>query len=96
MRRVLNHLPVNRITATALDSFLTVAGYKLSLTFRGQFFKLAQYIVENTLPDLERDNDHDARAVHARLETYLCSRAFNVEPEGRTLPESDLSSLERA
>eukprot|EP00884_Botryococcus_braunii_P002466 jgi/Botrbrau1/1221/Bobra.0163s0028.2 len=96
LARLLNHLPGNRIVATALDAFLKVAGYKLHLTYRGQFLKLVQYVGENTLSDLDRHGDHEARAVHARLETYLQNRAFEVQPEGRTLPESDLSSLERA
>lgn len=96
MHRLLNHLPGNRIVATALDAFLKVAGYKLHLTYRGQLLKLVQYVGEYTLSDLDRQGDHEARAVHARLETYLQNRAYEVEPEGRTLPESDLSSLERA
>jgi nucleoporin GLE1 len=96
VHRLLNHLPANRIVATALDAFIKVAGYKLNLTFRGQFIKLMQYVGVNTLGDMDRQGDHEATAVHARLESYLLSKAFEVAPEGRTLPESDLSSLERA
>lgn len=40
--RLLNALPANRVTATAVDAVLKVAGYRMHLAYRGQFSKLLQ------------------------------------------------------
>ena len=40
--RLLNHLPANRATATALDAFLKAAGYRMAAAYGRQFEKLLQ------------------------------------------------------
>jgi nucleoporin GLE1 len=96
LRRLLNNLPSNRLTATALEAFLKVAGYKMFNTFRGQFGKVLQYIEATVLTDLVKHGDVETHAVQARLESYLTSRDFQIEPEGRHLPQHDYSSEIRA
>lgn len=56
----------------------------------------AQVLDGAFLPELSRQADPDARAVHSRLGTYLRARAWEQEPEGRALPRSDSSSYDRA
>ncbi len=56
----------------------------------------AQVLDGAFLPELSRQADPDARAVHSRLSTYLRARAWEQEPEGRALPRSDSSSYDRA
>jgi hypothetical protein len=41
-RRLLNQLPANRLTATALDAFLKVAGFRMAAAYGRQFLKLLQ------------------------------------------------------
>ncbi|GAB4823632.1 hypothetical protein N2152v2_010678 [Parachlorella kessleri] len=94
--RLLNALPANRITATALDAFLKVAGYRLHGTYRGQFMKLLRYIDSEFLGHLSKQNDPDARAVFTRIQTYLKTGRFMRPPEGRDMPQSDASSYDRA
>ena len=40
--RLLNHLPANRVTATALDAFLRAAGFRMAAAYGRQFEKLLQ------------------------------------------------------
>jgi hypothetical protein len=56
----------------------------------------AQVLDGAFLPELSRQADPDARAVHSRLGTYLRARVWEREPEGRALPRSDSSSYDRA
>ena len=94
--RVLNYLPANRLTATALDAFLKVAGFKMAAVYRGQFIKLLQCVQRDYLGDLAQTNDPDVRAVATRLSTYLSTRQFMKPPEGRNMPAYDASSYDRA
>jgi len=44
-RRLLNHLPANRLTATALDAFLKMAGFRMAAAYGRQFVKLLQVCI---------------------------------------------------
>lgn len=44
--RLLNGLPANRTTATALHAFLQTAGFRMHQVFKGQFVKLLQCIYD--------------------------------------------------
>eukprot|EP00898_Chlorokybus_atmophyticus_P000090 jgi/Chlat1/1081/Chrsp110S01544 len=109
LARLLNRLPPNRATATALESFLkassilhcsdavtAVAGYRLHRQYERQLMKLLAAVHDEFLPKVAVTNDPDARAVMTRLQTYLLSQQFLQEPEGRFLPKTDLSSTLRA
>lgn len=96
LARLLNALPANRLTAAALNAFLKVAGYKMAGVYKGQFIKLLTGINGFFLAELGQTNDPDARAVATRLQTYLNTQAFTKPPEGRTMPEFDASSYDRA
>lgn len=96
LARLLNALPPNRVTATAVDALLKVSGYRLHQAYRGQFSKLLQYIDHDFLSALGTSNDPDARAVHTRIQTYLRTSQFAKPPEGRDMPQFDSSSYDRA
>ncbi len=96
MRRLLNHLPATRLSATALEAFLKAAGFRLAAAYGRQFQKLLALVEGAYLGDLERQGDPDARAVHSRLRTYIRLRQFATEPEGRRMPVSDISAREHA
>ena len=53
-RRLLNHLPATRLTATALEAFLRVAGFALWRAYRGQFVKLLQLVDQSFLAALQQ------------------------------------------
>lgn len=57
---------------------------------------MPQVVNGSFMPDLSRQADPDAKAVHSRLSTYLHMRAWEQQPEGRALPRSDSSSYDRA
>lgn len=90
--RLLNHLPANRFTATALIAFLKVAGYAMCRQYGRQFAKLAAYIAKYFVGALQRAGAADATAATTRLQLYLTSQAYHKEPEGRALPRVDSSS----
>ncbi|BDA44382.1 Nucleoporin GLE1 [Coccomyxa sp. Obi] len=94
--RLLNSLPASRMSATALEAFLKTAGFRLNAAFGRQFHKLLAYIDSVFMPDLARQGDPDARAVHSRLRSYMHDRQFLKEPEGRRMPFSDISAREHA
>lgn len=94
--RLLNSLPASRMSATALEAFLKTAGFRLNAAFGRQFHKLLAYIDTVFMPDLAKQGDPDARAVHSRLHTYMHDRLFLKEPEGRRMPFSDISTREHA
>ncbi|KAI3431256.1 hypothetical protein D9Q98_004319 [Chlorella vulgaris] len=96
LARLLNALPANRVTATAVDAMLKVAGYRMHGVYRGQFTKLLQYIDQEFLPALGTSNDPDARAVYTRVQTFLRSAQYTQPPEGRDMPQYDASSHDRA
>lgn len=47
-------LPATRITATALDAFLKVAGFRLYALYGRQFVKMLHYIDQVFLEDLKK------------------------------------------
>ena len=94
--RLLNALPPTRVTAAALDAFLKVAGYRLAGAYRGQFAKLLAVIEHDFLVKLAEAGDPDARAVGTRLQTFLRMRRYATPPEGRSMPQYDSSSYDRA
>lgn len=52
--RLLNELPATRLTATALEAFLKVAGYRLYAAFRSQFVRLLHFVDQVFLVDLRK------------------------------------------
>lgn len=62
-RRLLNSLPANRATGTALVAFLQTAGYRLFMVYKGQFIKVLKYIFDNFYPKLTQ----------VTFMTYLCT-----------------------
>lgn len=93
---LLNGIPSSRYSASALDAFLSIAGFKMYTRFRRQFEKLLAYVTAYFLQDLKDTNDPDANAVAARLESYIQSKVFLQPPEGRSMPVRDESSYSRA
>lgn len=55
-----------------------------------------QAIESHFLPQLAKTQDPDARASYTRIQTFLATRGYEKEPEGRALPQYDASSYERA
>ena len=93
---LLNSLPACRYSASALDAFLSVAGWRMSGRFGRQFSKMMAYVSTHFLKDLGDARDADANAVATRLESYVGSQLFRTEPKGRTMPLRDMSSQNRA
>ncbi len=52
--RLLNALPATRLTATALDAFLQVAGHRLYGAYGRQFVKLLHCVDDEFLGDLRK------------------------------------------
>ena len=96
VNRLLNSLPASRMSATALEAFLKTAGFRMNAAFGRQFHKLLAYIDSVFMPDLARQGDPDARAVHSRLRSYMHDQQYLKEPEGRRMPFSDISAREHA
>ncbi|KAL2635438.1 hypothetical protein R1flu_006917 [Riccia fluitans] len=94
--RLLNRIPANRTSASALESFLKTAGFRLYKTYPEPFRKLMNVIISDYLLSLKNNDDVDARAVVNRLETYLQTSQFVNSPEGRVMPVRDISSALRA
>lgn len=94
--RLLNNIPANRGSASALEAFLAVAGYRLYQVYPRPFMKVMQTIVSEYIQNLKTSGDIDTRAVVSRLETYLHHQKYLIEPEGRKMPERDISSSLKA
>lgn len=93
---LLNTIPACRYSASALDAFLSIAGFRLFTTFRNQFEKIMKYIEMNFLKDLADVRDPDASAVATRLASYINMRQYCQVPKGRDMPLRDASSQNRA
>lgn len=93
---LLNDIPACRYSASALDAFLSVAGFRLFQAFKKQFEKLMGYISTYFLRDLSEVQDPDASAVATRLESYVNMRQYTQVPKGRNMPLRDASSQNRA
>ena len=72
-RRLLNALPANRLTATALDAFLNVSGFKLYSLYGRQFVKLLHFINDDFLVQL-----NEVRRVRAFLSACVCVTTFRL------------------
>jgi nucleoporin GLE1 len=94
--RLLNHIVADRNTASVLEAFLKMAGYRLYQVYPKPFMRVMQAIVTEFIEKLKTNGDADARAVVSRLETYLHLQKYLQEPEGRKMPASDISSSLRA
>ena len=93
--RLLNKVPPNRFSATALEAFLKHAGFAMHAAYGRQFGKLLDAVDREFLPSLEAKDDADARPVVSRTRTYLNERGFLNPPEGREMPVTDTSSTTR-
>ncbi|CAM6083902.1 unnamed protein product [Calypogeia fissa] len=94
--RLLNRIPANRLSASALEAYLKTAGFRLFQTYPKPFMMLMQAVVSEFLVSLKNHDDADAKAVVYRLETYLHTGQFKSPPEGRNMPVTDISSQLRA
>ncbi|CAI5500120.1 unnamed protein product [Closterium sp. Naga37s-1] len=94
--RLLNHLPANRASATALEVFLKIAGYRMHLTYRSQFLKLLDVVGNEYRGKLQALNDADVAPVVNRIETYVGVQRYLRPPEGLEMPLHDKSSQLRA
>lgn len=89
---LLNHLPANRGTATALDALLKMAGFSMHQRYRQQFAKLLAYVGSVLLRDLcSGSTASDTGPVAVRLGSYISERKFLQPPEGRDMPMLDES-----
>lgn len=93
---LLNNIPACRYSACALDSFLSVAGFRLFGAFRKQFEKMMMYVSTYFLKELLDVRDPDASAVATRLESYIHMQQYRNVPKGRDMPLRDVSSHNRA
>ena len=93
--RLVNRVPPNRFSATALESFTKHAGFALWSAYGAQFGKILDVIAGEFLPTLEAKDDADSRPVVSRMRTYLNERRFLKPPEGRAMPNTDTSSNTR-
>ena len=93
--RLVNRVPPNRFSATALESFMKHAGFALWSAYGAQFGKILDVVDREFLPTLEAKDDADSRPVVSRMRTYLNERGFLKAPEGREMPNTDTSSNTR-
>ena len=82
LSRLLNKVPPNRFSATALEAFLKHAGFAMHAAYGRQFGKLLDAVDREFLPSLEAKDDADARPVARRTRTYLNERGFLNPPRG--------------
>lgn len=88
LARFLNTLPANRLTATALDSFLEMAGYALYCRYKNQFEKLLSIIARDFLNALEggaQSNNPKLVKVKMSIRNYIETQQYKREPEGLQL-----------
>ncbi|DBA75864.1 TPA: hypothetical protein ACH3X1_010262 [Trebouxia sp. C0004] len=92
MARLLNSLPANRTSATALYALLQTAGYRLHRIFKDQFIKLLRCIYDSFWAALQKSTDPDVRATAARIKQFVMDHTYREPPEGSELPEYDQST----
>lgn len=90
--RLLNNLPADRLTASALEAYLNVAGFRLCQVYNKSFMKVLHVIATEFIQNLKKQDDPDSRAVVNRLETYIMTKQFLREPDGRRMSRTDMSS----
>ncbi|EFJ38498.1 hypothetical protein SELMODRAFT_402470 [Selaginella moellendorffii] len=91
--QLLNHLPANRYSASALFAFLETAGFRLYQSYPKPFMKLMNTIVTRFVPLLQKHNDPDARSVLNRLETYLGTKQFTKRPKDELTQQQTVSAI---
>lgn len=89
--RLLNELPGTRLTARALDAYLSVAGWKLYGMYKLQFVKVLRLIDSHFMPQLAKVDDPP---LLMKLRSYYEDNCFLEVPEGRILPKTDASTYE--
>ncbi|XP_074297369.1 mRNA export factor GLE1-like [Silene latifolia] len=85
LARFLNTLPVNVFTASALTAFLEMAGFALHEKYKDQFRKVLTAISKEFVQKLKASRNQRINPVVMRLEDYIKSNKFLVEPEGMRL-----------
>ncbi|KAH6761123.1 hypothetical protein C2S52_008155 [Perilla frutescens var. hirtella] len=89
LARFLNTLPANILTATALDSFLEMAGYTLYCRYKNQFEKLLNIIARDFLNALQEGGLESRSAklskVKMSIRNYIESKQYKKKPEGLQL-----------
>lgn len=96
MARLLNDIPTSRTSATCLDAFLKIAGYRLAQRYGRQFHKLLHVVQNSFLKELDSIGDANTRAVSSRIRTYISTQRYSTPPEGWQMPQRDVSSYDRA
>ena len=66
------------------------AGWRLAQCYGRQFVKVLDLVRDDFLPRLAAEGDAEPYVV--RLREYVSRREFATQPEGRALPERDVSS----
>lgn len=89
LARFLNTLPANQLTATALDSFLEMAGYALYCRYKNQFEKLLSIIGRDFLNALQGGGTESRNAklvkIKMSIQNYIETKQYEREPEGLQL-----------
>ncbi|KAH7446960.1 hypothetical protein KP509_01G084200 [Ceratopteris richardii] len=69
-----------------------VAGFRLCQVYNRSFMKLLDAIVTQFIVALKKQGDPDSNAVVSRLETYIATKQYLKEPNGRAMPRTDEST----
>ncbi|CAH9107851.1 unnamed protein product [Cuscuta epithymum] len=90
LARLLNAVPANVYTAAALNAFLEVAGFGLHRRYKHHFEKLLNILTRDFLKAL--DEGLQSHIVVTELRSYVESKRYLSEPEGRHLADHLLSN----
>lgn len=61
--------------------------------YRGQFVKLLSSLQRDFLPELRRAAGDDVAALATLLDSYVADGLFRKPPEGRNMPQVDISQM---
>ncbi|CAH8382438.1 unnamed protein product [Eruca vesicaria subsp. sativa] len=93
LARFLNKTSATRASATALNSFLQMAGFGLHQRYRSQFLKVVNIVREHFLPRLKARKDaSNLRTIITDITAYLDDQTYLKEPVGRTMTKYTLSA----
>ena len=81
------------LTGPLHPCFALQAGWRLGQAYGRQFVKVLDVVRDDFLPRLAATGEAGAYVV--RLREYLNQREHATQPEGRALPERDVSSLHK-
>eukprot|EP00210_Caulerpa_lentillifera_P007020 g6714.t1 len=95
LSRLLNALPPNRITATALYAFLEFAGNRLFSTYGRQFEKILKFVEKRFIAEMGQEQGDDASTV-SRLNTYILLQQYLEVPRCLEVPMNEESRALRA